>query len=544
MGFFHKLNKAIKDNLDIDLEKEAKKLVSEAMEGVSGALGDKNLGGGDLMNAAKGFFDGIKSSAASKNSSASKKTSETASTPSASKVSSSSTSAPQSSGSSKQTKAYTSVRSTQFVKTMAEKYLKEDVTVDEKGDVVAFLTAANKKPINWSKKYTIFPDSVTVESESLQYPKYFDSETFAKILRENKALTEVCEVRRYNDNTVGLYAEIKTDDGTQFYSELLKITMLMHGAHQMLADALEHEGKERVKFTTKLVTRLLDQNKMKYTVDSDGDVMVEHSKAAGKSFNWFTWYIISPQSLTLDSGSTDVPENFDIDNMAEQLQKSGGSLSKMVKVTRSQNGHLRLKCKIEATSPENIVKDWDNLHTLLENLWAGIYDLIQYETRQEAERKRREEEERERREAEAKAAREEELDAGFTYKLRAGGTIRKLQEAFTEEYPYLNIGVYMVKTGVKADREGGTISSYDSGTKFCDIRSFKGDCTVEIEGRSTPQSLEKHFREVSGLVIKIGYNDEDDNRYYISKDQSNYTKHICDLNREFRKAGYCTADIS
>lgn len=137
-----------------------------------------------------------------------------------------------------------------------------------------------------------------------------------------------------------------------------------------------------------------------------------------------------------------------------------------------------------------------------------------------------------------------ELNAGFTFKLRPDGTIRDLQEAFTEDYPYLRLGVYMVKTGQSADRSGGNISPYDSKTTFGEIRSFRGECVVEIEGRSTPQSLEKQFREISGLVIKICYNDEDDHRYYISKDASEYKKYICDLNREFREAGYKKADIS
>ncbi|MDE6379186.1 MAG: hypothetical protein K2L11_01840 [Muribaculaceae bacterium] len=166
--------------------------------------------------------------------------------------------------------------------------------------------------------------------------------------------------------------------------------------------------------------------------------------------------------------------------------------------------------------------------------------------KRERERRRQEEErERERqRQAAIAAAREKELDAGFSYTLRSTGTIRKLQEGFTEDYPYLNIAVYMVKTGKEADRSGGTIYSYSSGTTFGEIRSFKGDCKVRIEGRSTPQSLEKQFRDVSGLVIKIGYNDENDNRYYITKDSSWHKMHICDLNREFRKAGYYKADIS
>ncbi len=102
----------------------------------------------------------------------------------------------------------------------------------------------------------------------------------------------------------------------------------------------------------------------------------------------------------------------------------------------------------------------------------------------------------------------------------------------------------MVKTGEEANRYGGEITSYDSDTRFGDIRSFKGDCKLEINGNDTPEELERYFRKNSGLVIKICYNDEDDHRYYISKDSENYTMYIYDLNRKFRDDGYEKADIS
>ncbi|MDE7347227.1 MAG: hypothetical protein K2N48_10890 [Muribaculaceae bacterium] len=427
---------------------------------------------------------------------------------------------------------------------MAEKYLKETVTVDEKGDVTASFTVANKKPIRWIKKYSIFPDAVTIEATSLEYPKKFDSETFVETLRKNKNLNDVFEIRRYNDNSISLYVEITTDDGSEYYNELLKVTMLMHGVHQIIAEDIDHENNLTVRFSTDLVSKLLDQNNVKYTIDKDGDIKVDHKTASGKNIRWFTWYLISPAKLTFDSGCSDIPKDFDIDNLDAQLMKLGGALSKMVKVTRSSKGSLRLTCTIEASSPENVVQEWDSKQTLLENLWAGIYDLIQFKKQQEEELRRKEEEEERQRQATIAAAREKELDDGFSYTLRSAGTIRKLQEGFSEDYPYLRIGVYMVKTGKQADSSGGTITPYNSETTFGEIRSFKGDCKVRIEGRSTPQSLEKQFRDVSGLVIKICYNDENDNRHYISKDSSDYKIHICDLNREFRKAGYYKADIS
>ena len=548
MGFLKKLSKTIKDTLDIDIEKEAKQLIKDTFDEVGIA------GNGKLLNTAKSLlseFKGVGTSNPDQSvvvEAPTEKSSEPANKASISNNKSSEPEKKTPKPSTQQTKAYTSVRSTHFVMTMAERYLKESVMVDSKGDVKATLTAANKKPIRWSKKYSIFPDAIVVEAESQQYPKNFNSETFVETLRENKDFRDAFELRIYNDNTFRLVAEITTDDASEYFNELLKITMQMHGVHQLLAEAIEHENNSTLRFSTELVSKLLKQNNLKYTVDEDGDIMVDHERATGKNVNWFVWYIISPSTLTLDSGCTDIPKDFDIENLEEQLRIAGGSLSRMVKVTKSQNGSLRLQCSIDATTPENVVEEWDTKHTILENLWGGIYELIEYSKKQEEERQRQEEE-RQRQEEERQRraeieAREEELDAGFSYTLLSGGTIRELQEAFTEDYPYLRIGVFMVKTGQSADRFGGKISSYDSDTSFGDIRSFRGECKVSIEGRSTPQSLEKQFREVSGLVIKICYNDEEDNRYYISKDQSEYKKHICDINRDFRESGYNKADIS
>ncbi|MDE7335125.1 MAG: hypothetical protein K2N10_02275, partial [Muribaculaceae bacterium] len=545
----------------IDIEKQAKKMVADA---IKDNLIDKVDGKGSLLDAANGLIGSLKafgiltdsSENTTSNTSNIQKKESQSNTPN---ITEKSTSAPNSRNSESiqeskpGIKTYTAVRSTHFVKTMAENYLKETVTIDEKGDVTAFLTQANKKPIRWSKKYSIFPDCVTIESKSLQYPKNFNSETFANTLRENKDFTDVFEIRRYNDNTIRLYAEIKTDDSTEFYNELLKVTMLMHGVHQLLSEAIDQEDNLMVRFSTELVSKLLSQNNMKYTVDKDGDIRVDHVTASGKNISWFTWYLISPTILTLDSGCSDIPKDFDIDNLDEQLKLFGGSISKMVKVTKSSNGSLRLRCTIEATSPENVVQEWDSKHVLLENLWAGIHDLIQYSKKQEEKRLREAEEKARRLAAEEeehlqeqreRAEHERQLNTGFYYTLRPGGTVRSLQEGFTEDYPYLRLGVYMVKTGQQADRDGGAITHYSSDTQFGDIRSFKGECKVRIEGRSTPESLEKEFRRISGLVIKICYNDENDHRYYISKDSSWHKMNIYDLNKKLRELGYYKADIS
>ena len=166
------------------------------------------------------------------------------------------------------------------------------------------------------------------------------------------------------------------------------------------------------------------------------------------------------------------------------------------------------------------------------------------QARRQAEEARRQAQDARRREREAAQEREDELSAYFTLTLRPTTTVRKLQEWFTEDYPYLRLGFYMVKTGQAADRSGDTISSYSSDTVLGDIRSFKGECQVTIRAGASPKDIEKEFRSKSGLVVKICYNDEDDNRYYISNDSDYYTTPILDLNRDFRKAGFNKADIS
>ena len=166
----------------------------------------------------------------------------------------------------------------------------------------------------------------------------------------------------------------------------------------------------------------------------------------------------------------------------------------------------------------------------------------------ERERQRREEEERRRKEEEArqeKAKLDRELQKGFTLTLCPDTTIRRIQEWFNEDFLYLRIGFYMVKTGQSADRDGGTITAYDRETTLSQIRSFKGSGgKIRIDGTDTPEQLEKAFRSQFGLVIKICYNDENDNRYYISKSNSEYKLPIGRLNKDFCERGYYRADIS
>ena len=164
------------------------------------------------------------------------------------------------------------------------------------------------------------------------------------------------------------------------------------------------------------------------------------------------------------------------------------------------------------------------------------------------ERMEQEEQARIQREQELARAREAErargLSQSFTLTLSGDMTVRKVQEYFNEDYPYLRLGFYLVKTADAAKRDGGTITPIESESTLGQIRSFRGECEVSISGDSTPQSLEKEFRSKSGLVIKVCYNDEDDHRYYISNNCDEYKTCIYDLNREFKERGYYKADIS
>lgn len=152
-------------------------------------------------------------------------------------------------------------------------------------------------------------------------------------------------------------------------------------------------------------------------------------------------------------------------------------------------------------------------------------------------------EEKERQDAQ-KEARNAGLNASYQQTLDRDLTIRSMQKNFNEDYPYLRMGVFMVKTGHKADTSGGTITPYDSDSTLGKVRSFRGYCKIRIGGDDTPESLEKRFRQQTGLVIKICYNDENNDRFYIGKDSSDHKTAIYDLNEKFRQAGYHVADIS
>lgn len=188
------------------------------------------------------------------------------------------------------------------------------------------------------------------------------------------------------------------------------------------------------------------------------------------------------------------------------------------------------------------------------NLMEGFYNkkIIDYfeelyQKEKEIKRKKEEiarKEEEQRKEKEIKEARKKGLSYNITYSLDPQRRLRIIQERFNNDYPYLRIGFFMVQTGHKADKEGGTISHLSSTLLLEKVRSFKGECKIKICGADTPEDLEKRFRKESGLVIKVCYNDENDKRYYISKDSKEYKMALYDINLEFKKKGYKLADIS
>lgn len=148
--------------------------------------------------------------------------------------------------------------------------------------------------------------------------------------------------------------------------------------------------------------------------------------------------------------------------------------------------------------------------------------------------------ERQKATAEAKAreeARQRKLNEGYTLTLRGGTTIRKIQKYFGEDYPYLKLSFFLVKTSQKA-KNGEIIYPIDPDLTLSQVRSFRGNCQVEIYGKSTPQSLEKEFRSKSGLVAKVCFTNQDGKSFYINSQNELYTTCLYDINASLAANGY------
>lgn len=154
MAFFKKFSKIVKDNLDIDIEKEAKELLSgslnELKDSLSKSVGKKN----EIYQETKGILGGLKGtlngildnkSIYGNFMSSKPSTDNSSSNQEAQSIS------PKSTDDLKEgSKVYTEVRNTQMIRSIAE-HLKEKAVVNKDGDVEVQLGNANGIPFNWYK---------------------------------------------------------------------------------------------------------------------------------------------------------------------------------------------------------------------------------------------------------------------------------------------------------------------------------------------------------------------------------------------------------
>lgn len=95
--------------------------------------------------------------------------------------------------------------------------------------------------------------------------------------------------------------------------------------------------------------------------------------------------------------------------------------------------------------------------------------------------------------AEAKAreeARQRKLNEGYTLTLRGGTTIRKIQEYFGEDYPYLKLNFYLVKTAQGA-KKSESISHIDADLTLDQVRSFRGKAKLTSTGNPPRKAWRK-----------------------------------------------------
>ena len=177
------------------------------------------------------------------------------------------------------------------------------------------------------------------------------------------------------------------------------------------------------------------------------------------------------------------------------------------------------------TLTEQLVEKYiDQTMDAIRDLWSDI-DQAVVEVYNRAIMKAREE------------ARQRKLNKGYTLTLRGGTTIRKIQEHFGEDYPYLKLNFYLVKTAQGA-KKSKSISHIDADLTLDQVRSFRGECQIDIYGKSTPQSLEKEFRSKSGLVAKVCYETKEGKSFYISPQNELYTTCLYDINASLAANGY------
>ena len=190
---------------------------------------------------------------------------------------------------------------------------------------------------------------------------------------------------------------------------------------------------------------------------------------------------------------------------------------------------------LNTLSGQLVEKYIDLMMDAIRDLWSDIDQAVV-----EVYNRAIKEAERQKATAEAKAreeARQRKLNEGYTLTLRGGTTIRKIQEYFGEDYPYLKLNFYLVKTAQGA-KKSESISHIDADLTLDQVRSFRGECQIGIYGKSTPQSLEKEFRSKSGLVAKVCYETKEGESFYISPQNELYTICLYDINASLAANGY------
>lgn len=136
-----------------------------------------------------------------------------------------------------------------------------------------------------------------------------------------------------------------------------------------------------------LIKQLLGRhNPSDITVDEDGDVRADFSYANGESFEWFTWYIISGNTLDFDSGASDIPDSFDVEEFARIINTTS-TVCEVLTAKIKDNGSLRLKIsiKIGDSRLQHAKGLFNSAQELLENTWGNVAKIVAEECRRRPE---------------------------------------------------------------------------------------------------------------------------------------------------------------
>ncbi len=331
-------------------------------------------------------------------------------------------------------------------------------------------------------------------------------------------------------------------------------------------EAEERARKETVESIRREVVKFGQTMGYEMKTDDDGDIKL--SVPSDKTFDSkrFIWVIIKSDRVEVRGSINQYPDNIDNERIAADATARFKGTPFIAKIVKNGavwvNGTIEINISTEASNRNKAVIDFvrDGIDKIKIACAEPLRILKQREEderkrREEEERKKREEEERKKREEEERKKREEQerrareeanrraerernLGKWMEYSINASCTVGEVQKYFNGIWPYLRICFFMVGHGQTADRTGSELTPIDRDCQIGKIRSFKSSSTIRIEGRSTPDDIEKAFRKQTGLVVKICYTDDSKHRYYISKKAAMHKKPIGDLNTLFDSNGY------